>query len=47
MVAVGGATFGTEKVLTLKQTMEFKYADPFVKMVTKTTSPVYFLIKYW
>ena len=35
MVAVGGGTFGVEKVLTLQQTMEFIYADPFVKMAIK------------
>ena len=47
IIAVGDTTFEIAKVLTLQQTVEFIYADAFVKMATETTSPVYYLIKYW
>ena len=34
-IAVGDTTFEIAKVLTLQQTVEFIYADAFVKMATE------------
>ena len=42
LMTVGDTPFEIAKVLTLQQTVEFTYIDASVKMVTETTSPVYF-----
>ena len=45
-ITEGETTFKITNELTLQQTVEFTYVDAFVKMVTETTSPAFYLQIY-